>query len=72
MSHSDLLRELVRIAKALAATLPDCEVVVHDLQRSPESSIVAIYGNVTGRRLGDGIRDLISILKSGEFGEGRV
>jgi hypothetical protein len=37
MSHSDLLRELARIAKALAAILPDCEKVVHDLQWSPES-----------------------------------
>jgi predicted transcriptional regulator YheO len=68
MAQSDpLLKELARIAQAIAATFPDCEVVVHDLKRSPRSSIIAIYGKVTGRKVGDGIRDLISILKSSEF-----
>ncbi len=66
---STLLNELNRVAKAIAATFPDCEVVVHDLKRSPESSIIGIYGEVTGRKVGDGIRDLVSILKSSEFRE---
>jgi predicted transcriptional regulator YheO len=66
---SNLLNELKRVAKAIAETFPDCEVVVHDLKRSPESSIIAIYGEVTGRKVGDGIRDLVSILKSSEFRE---
>lgn len=64
-----LLKELSRIAKAIVATFPDCEVVVHELTRSPKASIVAIYGEVTGRKVGDGIRDLVSILKSSEFRE---
>lgn len=69
MVQSDLLKQLARIAKAIAATFPDCEVVVHDLKGSPRSSILAIYGEVTGRKVGDGIRDLVSILKSSEFRE---
>lgn len=69
MSYGLFLKELSRIAKAIAATFPDCEVVVHDLKRPPKSSIVAIYGEVTGRKVGDGIRDLVSILKSSEFRE---
>ena len=69
MAQSDLLKELTRVAKAIAATFPDCEVVVYDLNRSPRSSIIAIYGEVTGRKVGDGIRDLVSILKSTEFSE---
>ena len=70
MAQNDpLLTELARVAKAIAATFPDCEVAVHDLKRSPASSIIAIYGEVTGRKIGDGIRDLISILKPSEFRE---
>ena len=56
--------------KALAAALgPDCEVVLHDL-RHPQTSIVMVEnGHVTGRKVGDGIRDLIvSVLRSEQFG----
>ena len=68
MAQNDpLLKQLARVAEGIAATFPDCEVVVHDLKRSPRSSIIATYGNVTGRKVGDGIRDLVSILKSSEF-----
>lgn len=67
MVQDALFDALARIAKAIATTFPDCEVVVHDLKRSPKSSIIAIYGDVTGRKVGDGIRDLVSILKSSEF-----
>lgn len=45
-----------RLAKALSQQFGSgCEVVVHDLQRSPEHSVVAIEnGHVTGRQVGDG------------------
>lgn len=43
---------LARIARAIVATVgSQCEVVVHDL-RTPESSVVAISGNLTGRTVG--------------------
>ncbi|QBD78623.1 transcriptional regulator [Ktedonosporobacter rubrisoli] len=43
---------LARIAKAIVATVgPQCEVVVHDL-RTPENSVVAISGQLTGRKVG--------------------
>ena len=35
-------------------------------------TIINLVGTFRGKRVGDGIRDLISILKSGEFFEGRV
>ncbi len=45
-----------RLAKALARQFGSaCEVVVHDLDRDPEHSVVAIEnGGVTGRKVGDG------------------
>lgn len=68
-----LLRELARIGKALAETFNQCEVVVHDLRRPPQSSIVHIFnGHVSGRKVGDGIRDLFSILKSERFQDGML
>ncbi len=43
---------LARVARAIVATVgAQCEVVVHDL-RSPERSVVAISGNLTGRTIG--------------------
>jgi len=43
---------LARIARAIVATVgPQCEVVVHDL-RTPEQSVVAISGDLTGRAVG--------------------
>lgn len=43
---------LARVARAIVATVgPQCEVVVHDL-RTPEQSVVAISGNLTGRAVG--------------------
>lgn len=45
-----------RLARALARQFGSgCEVVVHDLRRDPEHSVVAIEnGHVTGRQVGDG------------------
>lgn len=48
---------LARIAKAIVATVGShCEVVVHDL-RSPEHSVIAISGKLTGRSIGSPIPD---------------
>jgi predicted transcriptional regulator YheO len=49
---SQVYRLLARIARAIVATVgSQCEVVVHDL-RTPECSVVAISGNLTGRTIG--------------------
>lgn len=38
----------------------NCEVVVHDLSRHPDHSIVAIFnGHVTGRKVGDGASHVV-------------
>jgi predicted transcriptional regulator YheO len=43
---------LARVARAIVATVgAQCEVVVHDL-RTPEQSVVAMSGNLTGRVVG--------------------
>jgi predicted transcriptional regulator YheO len=48
---------LGRVARAAVATLgPECEVVVHDL-RNPEHSVVAISGDLTGRKVGAPVPD---------------
>jgi predicted transcriptional regulator YheO len=48
---------LARVARAAVATLgPECEVVVHDL-RNPEHSVVAISGDLTGRKVGAPVPD---------------
>src|SRR5689334_11332902 len=48
---------LARIARAIVATVgSQCEVVVHDL-RNPEQTVVAISGNLTGRKVGAPVPD---------------
>jgi predicted transcriptional regulator YheO len=48
-----LIDSLTEFVKPLSRILPaDSEVVLHDLRRLP-NSIVALAGNVTGRRVGD-------------------
>lgn len=48
---------LERVARAAVATLgAECEVVVHDL-RNPEHSVVAISGDLTGRKVGAPVPD---------------
>jgi predicted transcriptional regulator YheO len=48
---------LARVARASVVTLgPECEVVVHDL-RNPEHSVVAISGDLTGRKVGAPVPD---------------
>jgi predicted transcriptional regulator YheO len=48
-----LIESLTEFVKPLSRILPtDSEVVLHDLRKLP-NSIVALAGNVTGRRVGD-------------------
>jgi predicted transcriptional regulator YheO len=54
-----VLATLAILVEPLSRTLPDdCEVVLHDLRRLP-NSIVAIAGDVTGRRVGGPATDLL-------------
>lgn len=54
-----LIAVFTRIVEPIGRALPDtCEVVLHDLSKLP-NSIVAIHGNVTGRRVGDPATDLL-------------
>jgi predicted transcriptional regulator YheO len=64
-----VLRAMIPVARGIAATFGNqCEVVLHDLSR-PRTSIVEIVNNaVTGRNVGDGIRELVwSVLRSPSF-----
>lgn len=54
-----LFDNLAQLATALAEQFgPHCEVVVHDLAQ-PESSIVCIAGNLTGRSVGGPMTDFV-------------
>jgi predicted transcriptional regulator YheO len=54
-----ILATLIELVDPLSRTLPsDCEVVLHDLRRLP-NSIVAIAGDMTGRSLGGPATDLL-------------
>jgi predicted transcriptional regulator YheO len=54
-----VLDTLATLVEPLSRTLPDdCEVVLHDLRRLP-NSIVAIAGDVTGRSVGGPATDLL-------------
>ncbi|GAA4640629.1 helix-turn-helix transcriptional regulator [Actinoallomurus vinaceus] len=66
--HLVVFNILRNIATAVADMFGEgCETVVHDLH-DPASSIVHIEnGHVTGRKVGDGIRDLAAILRSERF-----
>ena len=50
------LELLKQVAAGIAAQFgSSCEVVIHDLSRNPDHSIVAIInGHVSGRKVGDG------------------
>lgn len=60
---------LGRMAKGISSILGDnCEVVVHDLTRNYENTIVSIENaHVTGRKVGDGISEwILRTLKDNE------
>jgi predicted transcriptional regulator YheO len=62
------LATLVALGEGLAATFgPRSEVVIHDLSRLP-NSIVAIYGELTGRKIGGPATDfLLGRVQAGQF-----
>lgn len=51
---------------------PDCEVVLHDLRRPTSSVVHVVNGHVTGRSVGQGIRDLLGIVQSPRFRDDRL
>lgn len=57
------------IVEGIAKTFgPDCEVVLHDLSHPRTSVIKVVNNHITGRKVGDGIRDLIlTVLRSNEL-----
>lgn len=59
--ESGKLELLRQIAHGIAAQFgPNCEVVVHDLSRHPDHTIVAIEnGHVSGRKVGDGASSVV-------------
>jgi len=68
-SNAIILETLVTVARGIANTFgPSSEVVVHDLSK-PKTSVIAVFNNtVTGRKVGEGIRDLIlTVLRSPDF-----
>lgn len=65
--HAGIFRALSQLVEPLAASLPDSEVVVHDLTKIP-NSIVAIANSLTGRKPGDPATDMLL----GEAAKGTV
>lgn len=61
LTESKRLELLRQGAAGIAAQFGSgCEVVVHDLSRHPDHSIVAIFnGHVTGRKVGDGASHVV-------------
>lgn len=62
-----IIHSLAQLVKPLASLMADCEVVVHDLSQVP-TTIVAIAGGLTGRKVGDPATDVL--LK--QMAEGQV
>lgn len=55
-----LIETMCKVADAIGKTFgPTCEVAVHDLRKPTRSLVYLAHGQVTGRRLGSPIRDLI-------------
>ena len=61
LTESKRLELLRQVAAGIAAQFGSgCEVVVHDLSRHPDHSIVAIFiGHITGRKVGDGASHVV-------------
>jgi predicted transcriptional regulator YheO len=65
-SGDAILAALMPVVDGLAATFgPSCEVVLHDYRRG-EQSVVAVSGQVTGRRVGGAMSEIgLSMLAKG-------
>ncbi|MEV8329280.1 helix-turn-helix transcriptional regulator [Streptomyces niveus] len=66
-SGDAILAALMPVVDGLAATFgPSCEVVLHDYRRG-DQSVVAVAGQVTGRRVGGALSEIgLSVLAKGE------
>jgi predicted transcriptional regulator YheO len=52
---------------------PNCEVVLHDLSKPKSSIIKIVNSHVSGRKIGDSLRDLIfTVLRSKKFDDNRL
>ncbi|NQX13457.1 transcriptional regulator [Microbacteriaceae bacterium VKM Ac-2855] len=69
-SADAVVAAMVSAAPGLAQTFGQhCEVVVHDY-RDPERSVVAVAGDVTGRRIGDAMSEIgLRVLAAGDAAE---
>ena len=65
------LRALVPVVQGLADMFgPDCEVVLHDVARVPQSIVAIENGAVTGRKLGDPPTDrMLRTLRNADDGQ---
>ncbi len=63
--HQQVLTYMAQVARGVARTFgASCETLVYNLD-SPQHSIVAIYGSLTGRQAGDPINDFtLRVLQS--------
>jgi predicted transcriptional regulator YheO len=67
-AHPDLFSVLLHIADGLAELFgASCEVVIHDLSNPTRSVVHVSNGQVTNRKIGEGIRDMAMVLRSPRF-----
>jgi len=64
------LKKFIPLTKVISQTFGrKCEALIHDFS-DPQHSIIAIEGDVTARKIGDGITDFaLSIWRNGGYGE---
>jgi len=78
MSEEQQLHPMLKILMPLVDALgelfgPECEVVLHDLSKPKNSVIKIANGEISGRKIGDTIRDLIlTVLRSKDFTKDRL
>lgn len=67
-AHPELFSVLRHIADGLAELFgAACEVVIHDLSNPTRSVVHVSNGQVTNRKIGEGIRDMAMVLRSPRF-----
>ncbi len=67
-AHPDLFTVLRHIADGLTQLFGTlCEVVIHDLSNPTRSVVHVSNGQVTNRKIGEGIRDMAMVLRSPRF-----
>ncbi|WP_297962901.1 PAS domain-containing protein [uncultured Campylobacter sp.] len=64
---NQLLQTFIPTAHLIKNTIGDCEVVIHDMS-TPQSSVVFVLGDVTGRKIGQSFDHLVKdVLLSKNF-----